>query len=59
MSVKPLKILACGDVKGQIGALLNKIENVNKKSGPFEMVLCVGKFFDDSPGIYFALQFKR
>lgn len=50
MSGKPLKILVCGDVKGHIGALFNKIETVNKKSGPFEMVLCLGKFFDDSSG---------
>jgi len=50
MSSKTLKILACGDVKGQIGALIKRVETVNKKAGPFEMVLCVGQFFDESSG---------
>ena len=50
MANKPLKILACGDVKGQIGALIKRVETVNKKAGPFEMVLCSGQFFDETTG---------
>ena len=50
MATKPIKILACGDVKGQIGALIKRVETVNKKAGPFEMVLCSGQFFDESTG---------
>ena len=45
-----MKILACGDVKGQIGQLLKRIETVNKKAGPFDMVLCVGQFFNETSG---------
>ena len=40
-----LKVLACGDVGGNFGALFKRLENVEKKAGPFEMVLCVGSFF--------------
>lgn len=58
MSTKPLKILACGDVKGQIGALIKRVETVNKKAGPFEMVLCVGQFFNETPG-YLPATIKR
>jgi hypothetical protein len=46
-----MKILACGDVKGQIGALLKRVETVHKKAGPFDMVFCVGQFFDEAGGI--------
>lgn len=40
-----MKILVTGDVDGNMATLFKKIESVNKKSGPFEMVLCVGSFF--------------
>ena len=44
-----LKILACGDVAGRISAWIKRIEAVEKKAGPFEMVLCVGSFFSSDP----------
>jgi len=40
-----MKILVTGDVEGNMATLFKKIDSVNKKSGPFEMVLCVGSFF--------------
>ena len=44
MSV-PQKILVCGDVQGQFVQFFKKINSVNSKNGPFEMILCVGDFF--------------
>ena len=38
-----LKVLASGDVDGRFGAFLKRLETVEKKAGPFEMVLCVGR----------------
>ena len=40
-----LKVLASGDVDGRFAAFLKRLEAVEKKAGPFEMVLCVGSFF--------------
>ncbi|XP_071054059.1 CWF19-like protein 1 [Onthophagus taurus] len=40
-----IKIILCGDVEGKFNTFFNKIENINKKSGPFDLVLCVGNFF--------------
>lgn len=37
--------LVCGDVKGNFKVLFNKIQNINQKSGPFDLLLCVGDFF--------------
>ncbi|KAI4504302.1 hypothetical protein M0802_000773 [Mischocyttarus mexicanus] len=42
------KILCCGDVKGNFKFLFTKIENINKKNGPFEFLLCVGDFFGEN-----------
>ncbi|XP_023021689.2 CWF19-like protein 1 [Leptinotarsa decemlineata] len=39
------KILVCGDVEGKFDALFKRIEAIIKKSGPFDMLLCVGNFF--------------
>ncbi|XP_031622103.1 CWF19-like protein 1 homolog [Contarinia nasturtii] len=39
------KILVCGDVRGNFKVLFNKIQNINQKSGPFDLLLCVGDFF--------------
>lgn len=44
-----VKILVCGDVKGRIADLMKRLGNVNKKAGPFEMVICTGIFFNDEP----------
>jgi len=40
-----MKILVAGDVEGNITQLFKRVETVNKKAGPFEMLLCVGSFF--------------
>lgn len=44
----PLKILVCGDVNGQFHKLFGRVAAVNKKNGPFDMLLCVGDFFGDN-----------
>ncbi|XP_019880026.1 CWF19-like protein 1 [Aethina tumida] len=40
-----VKILIAGDAEGKFDALFQRIETINKKSGPFDMLLCVGNFF--------------
>eukprot|EP00052_Salpingoeca_macrocollata_P027526 m.261725 g.261725 ORF g.261725 m.261725 type:complete len:698 (-) comp22752_c0_seq2:32-2125(-) len=40
-----LKVLVCGDVQGQFGALMKRVTAVNSKAGPFDMLLCTGSFF--------------
>jgi hypothetical protein len=40
-----LKILTCGDVKGCFATFFKRISSVASKSGPFEMIICVGDFF--------------
>ncbi|KAL1455394.1 hypothetical protein WDU94_009490 [Cyamophila willieti] len=39
------QILVCGSINGQFSELFDKIKKVNKKSGPFAAVYCVGDFF--------------
>eukprot|EP00730_Choanoeca_flexa_P008867 TRINITY_DN12551_c0_g8_i2.p1 TRINITY_DN12551_c0_g8~~TRINITY_DN12551_c0_g8_i2.p1 ORF type:complete len:524 (+),score=105.98 TRINITY_DN12551_c0_g8_i2:2-1573(+) len=41
----PCKVLVVGDVDGKVKQLLKKVTNVNKKAGPFDLVLCTGSFF--------------
>jgi len=45
MSVKPLKILVSGDVEGNFHTLYKRVESIQKKSGNFDLLLCVGDFF--------------
>jgi len=40
-----MKILVSGDVSGNISTLFKRVETVNNKAGPFDMLLCVGSFF--------------
>ncbi|KAI6653340.1 hypothetical protein LOD99_3560 [Oopsacas minuta] len=40
-----MKILVCGDLLGNLQSLLTKIKNIEKKSGSFDMLFCVGSFF--------------
>lgn len=40
-----MKILVAGDVAGNISVLFKRVEAVNTKAGPFDMLLCVGSFF--------------
>ncbi|XP_017767805.1 PREDICTED: CWF19-like protein 1 [Nicrophorus vespilloides] len=39
------KILICGDVEGQFNLFHKRIVSINSKSGPFDLLLCVGNFF--------------
>ncbi|XP_054278247.1 CWF19-like protein 1 [Macrosteles quadrilineatus] len=40
-----VKVLVCGDVNGKFKTLFSRVEKVNKKNGPFDLLLCVGNFF--------------
>ncbi|KAH8407462.1 hypothetical protein KR222_001468, partial [Zaprionus bogoriensis] len=37
--------LVVGDVRGNFKQLFSRVEQVNKKAGPFEILCCVGDFF--------------
>ncbi|KAH9632610.1 hypothetical protein HF086_001853 [Spodoptera exigua] len=41
------KTLICGDVNGNFKALFSRVESIIKKSGQFDVLLCVGNFFGD------------
>ncbi|XP_023209442.1 CWF19-like protein 1 isoform X1 [Centruroides sculpturatus] len=45
---KMLKILVSGDVEGKFNQLFSRVTAVNKKNGPFEMLICVGNFFGEN-----------
>ncbi|XP_056131910.1 CWF19-like protein 1 [Lampris incognitus] len=49
MGDQPLRILACGDVEGKVDALFNRVRTIQKKSGQFDLLLCVGEFFGTTP----------
>ncbi|XP_073477381.1 CWF19-like protein 1 isoform X1 [Aquarana catesbeiana] len=49
MSEKTLRVLACGDVYGKFDVLFNRVRTIQKKSGQFDLLLCVGSFFGSSP----------
>ncbi|KAL1422911.1 hypothetical protein MTO96_021632 [Rhipicephalus appendiculatus] len=51
-----MKLLVCGDVGGQFDKLFDRVSSVNKKNGPFDMLLCVGDFF--GPDTSRWLQYK-
>ena len=38
-----VKLMVCGDVGGNLDELFKKVEAVQKKSGVFDMLLCVGE----------------
>ncbi|XP_034994563.1 CWF19-like protein 1 isoform X3 [Zootoca vivipara] len=40
-----LRVLVCGDVEGRLGSLYSRVQAVQSKSGPFDLLLCVGNFF--------------
>ncbi|KAL1500780.1 hypothetical protein ABEB36_006225 [Hypothenemus hampei] len=40
-----IKILFCGDVEGRFDVLFKRVAAINNKSGPFDLLLCVGNFF--------------
>lgn len=41
------KVLICGDVEGHFKFLFSKVDAINRKSGPFDFLLCVGNFFGE------------
>uniref|UniRef100_A0A7E4W9E9 CN hydrolase domain-containing protein n=1 Tax=Panagrellus redivivus TaxID=6233 RepID=A0A7E4W9E9_PANRE len=45
MSSKPVKVLTVGDVNGRFQELLKRVKTIIAKSGPFDILLCVGEFF--------------
>ncbi|XP_049616384.1 CWF19-like protein 1 [Syngnathus scovelli] len=49
MEEKALKILVCGDVEGKLGALFSRVQSIQKKTGQFDLLLCVGEFFASTP----------
>ncbi|KAJ8381965.1 hypothetical protein SKAU_G00027430 [Synaphobranchus kaupii] len=49
MGEQPLRILVCGDADGRINVLFNRVKTIQKKSGQFDLLLCVGDFFGSSP----------
>ena len=42
------QVLVCGDVRGRLGRLYQRVTAVNKAHGPFAFVVCVGEFFPDA-----------
>ncbi|XP_043707197.1 zinc finger CCCH domain-containing protein 64 [Telopea speciosissima] len=44
----PPRILLCGDVLGRLNQLFKRVSSVNKSTGPFDALLCLGQFFADS-----------
>uniref|UniRef100_A0A3Q1FFW5 Calcineurin-like phosphoesterase domain-containing protein n=1 Tax=Acanthochromis polyacanthus TaxID=80966 RepID=A0A3Q1FFW5_9TELE len=49
MGEQPLRVLACGDVEGRLNALFNRVQTIQKKTGQFDLLLCVGEFFGTTP----------
>ncbi|KAH3727587.1 CWF19-like protein 1 isoform X2 [Dreissena polymorpha] len=47
MSSNQLRILVSGDVEGQFDQLFSRVNNIQKKSGTFDMLICVGEFFGE------------
>ncbi|VDK44991.1 unnamed protein product [Anisakis simplex] len=44
-SEKFTKVLVSGDVNGRFEQLIKRVTNVNRKNGPFDVLICVGEFF--------------
>ncbi|XP_077293669.1 CWF19-like protein 1 homolog [Arctopsyche grandis] len=44
MGDKP-KLLICGDVGGKFRSVFDRVESINQKSGPFDLLLVTGRFF--------------
>ncbi len=45
---KPAKVLFSGAITGDLASLLKKVDTINRKSGPFDALFCVGQFFGKS-----------
>lgn len=51
MAQQPLRVLACGDVDGKFDVLFNRVRTIQKKSGNFDLLLCVGNFFSSTQDV--------
>ncbi|CEM04589.1 unnamed protein product [Vitrella brassicaformis CCMP3155] len=45
-----VKVLLCGDVKGQLGLLAKQVSAVNARQGPFDLLICCGSFLGSPDG---------
>uniref|UniRef100_A0AC35UGY1 CWF19-like protein 1 homolog n=1 Tax=Rhabditophanes sp. KR3021 TaxID=114890 RepID=A0AC35UGY1_9BILA len=45
MAQKLCRVLVVGNVEGKFDELIKKVNAVDKKAGPFELLFCVGEFF--------------
>ena len=52
MASNSLKILIAGSVRGQYEKLFKRVADVNRKAGPFDLLLCVGDFFGTDIAAY-------
>lgn len=48
MSTSPpqTRVLLAGDVRGRFADLFTRVSAVHAKAGPFDVLLCVGAFFE-------------
>ncbi|XP_028253088.1 CWF19-like protein 1 [Parambassis ranga] len=49
MEDPPVRVLVCGDVEGQLTTLFNRVQAIQKKTGQFDLLLCIGEFFGTTP----------
>ncbi|KAM9705525.1 CWF19-like protein 1 [Menidia menidia] len=49
MGEQPVRVLACGDVEGRLNVLFSRVQAIQKKTGQFDLLLCVGEFFGSTP----------
>ncbi|XP_017296788.1 CWF19-like protein 1 [Kryptolebias marmoratus] len=49
MEEQTIRVLACGDVEGRLNSLFSRVQSIQKKSGQFDLLLCVGEFFGATP----------
>ncbi|XP_007575217.1 CWF19-like protein 1 [Poecilia formosa] len=49
MGDQPVRVLVCGDVEGRLSSLFNRVQAIQKKTGQFDLLLCVGEFFGVTP----------
>ena len=50
--MSPKKVLLSGSVDGKISSLFKRVSAVNKSNGPFDMLLCSGRFFPEAGETY-------
>ena len=56
--MSPKKVLLSGSVDGKISSLFKRVSAVNKSNGPFDMLLCSGRFFPEAGETYQALNMQ-